>query len=203
MTLERQAQALLDLVEADRAQQCDAILAEARARARAILAEAHRNARRQARQALGDQRQLAQDRLAAARARLQNRRRLREQRRSAALLALAWENLPLALLHRWQHPAQRQSWAMHAADAARAALPRSGWTIQHPAGWPDAEREALAAQLANELDAAPEFAADAFLRAGLRLRAGHNVIDATLEGLLADRTSIEAALLNRLAGDPR
>ncbi len=40
MSVDRQTQALLALVEADRARKCDAILDEARARAAALRAEA-------------------------------------------------------------------------------------------------------------------------------------------------------------------
>jgi hypothetical protein len=43
---------------------------------------------------------------------------------------------------------------------------------------------------------------DTSIRAGVRIRAGHNLMDATLEGLLADREAIEGRLLHYLEGAP-
>ena len=45
------------------------------------------------------------------------------------------------------------------------------------------------------------FAADGTLTAGFRVRAGHNMLDATLAGLLADRKGLEGRLLHHLEQD--
>lgn len=195
MKLTETEQALMAVVEADRARRVDAILGEADARARAILKEARVRARREVRDAFVATRLRAAERLVALRARLATARRLNEQRRVAGILAAEWASLSDALHARWQRPETRRRWARNAARAALGRLPRSRWRIEHPPDWPDAERVALAAELAGELDAAPSFATDARIRAGLRIHAGHNVVDATFGGLLADRVSIGARLL--------
>ena len=50
----------------------------------------------------------------------------------------------------------------------------------------------------SEPDAAPRFEADPSIVAGLRVVSGGNVVDGTLEGLLADRIDLEAGLLRAL-----
>ena len=195
MSLEETERALLAVVEADRAKRVNAILEEADARARAVLREAHERARREVRDAFLATRLRAEERLIALNARLATARRLNEQRRAAGILAAEWASLPGALLARWRRPDTRTRWARHTARIALGRLPHSGWRIVHPSDWPEAERAELAAHLAGELDAAPSFASDDTIKAGFRIHAGHNVVDATFDGLLADRETIGARLL--------
>jgi len=196
MKLAETERALLAVVEADRKRRVDAILDEAASRAGGILKEAHERARREVRDAILATRLRAEERVITLRARLATARRLSEQRRAAGILAAEWATLPEALLARWQRPETRQRWAQHATRAALSRLPRTGWRIEHPADWPDEERAELAAALAGELEAAPSFASDAAIKAGLRVHAGQNVVDVTFDGLLADREAIGARLLS-------
>jgi len=196
MKLAETERALLAVVEADRKRRVDAILDEASSRADAILKEAHERARREVRDAILAARLRAEERIITLRARLATARRLSEQRRAAGILAAEWASLPEALLTRWRRPETRRRWARHAIRAALSRLPRSGWRIEHPLDWPDEERAELAAALASELEAAPSFAADAAIQAGLRVHAGQNVVDVTFDGLLADREAIGARLLS-------
>ena len=198
MPVDRQTEALLALVEADRASKCGAILAEAQARVTALLDEAHADARARIRAAFDEERARRDERVAAARANLQTRRRLALQRRAAALLAEGWRQLPEALVRRWQQAATRAAWVADVVAGARERLPPAGWRIIHAPGWPDAEREALARELAAALDAAPELVPDADARAGLRIAAAGNVVDGTLNGLTADRAEVGARLLQML-----
>ncbi len=194
MSVASQTQALLALVEADRARRCDAILDEARARAAALLAAAHAEARRQVHDAFREERARRVERVAAARANLQTRQRLGEQQRAAAFLAAGWQRLHEELLRRWREPATRRAWvASVTADAARL-LPRAEWRITHAPDWPPAERDGVAAELARGI--APSFHPDAAIGAGLKIAALGNVIDGTIEGLLADRAAIGARLLH-------
>jgi len=68
--------------------------------------------------------------------------------------------------------------------------------------WPAAEQQALAQQLAEASGATPQFEPDARIRAGLKVAAGGNVVDGTLDGLLAERSSLEARLLRLLEAAP-
>jgi len=195
MSIAETEQKLRAVVEADRARRVDAILGEADAKARAIVKEAHQRARREVRDAILAARLRAEERLIALRARLATARRLNEQQRAVGILAAEWASLPEALRARWRRTETRQRWARHAVRVALGRLPHHGWRVAHPADWPEAEQRALASMLAGELDSAPRFEADAALAAGLRIHAGQNVVDVTLDGLLADRDSLGARLL--------
>ena len=198
MSLESRMQGLLGIVETDRKRRRDAIVDEARARAAAAVAEAHAEARARMRSAFADERRRLESRIAAARARLLTHQRGRERRRAADLLAAGSHKLVAALGARWRDPRSRESWAAAVIVEARKALPRGVWRIVHAPGWPDAEREALAATLALELGAPPEFVAVEAVRAGLKVTSGGNVIDGTLDGLTADRAEIGSRLLAAL-----
>ena len=198
MTLESRTRGLLDLVETDRARRCDAILREARARARTIVAAAHAEARARVHTAFEEERRRLETRVAAARARLTTHQRAREQRRAGDLLAAGWQRLADALCERWREPQSRQSWVASVIAEAGKALSVGVWQIVHAPGWPHGEREALAATLAATSNASPQFVVNEAARAGLRVSAGGNVLDGTLDGLTADRADIGARLLRAL-----
>jgi hypothetical protein len=198
VTLELRAQALLDLVEGDRSAQCGAILAEARARASALVAEARAEARARIREAFAEERRRVHDRVAAARARLNTRRRLHDQRCTAALLELCWRRLPDALRARWGDDGSRRAWTDAVVKAAASVLPRAPWRIGHEPGWPPDERQAVGNRIASMVGVAPVFVANAGIAAGLRVAASGNVVDGTLGGLLADRAEVGAQLLRHL-----
>jgi hypothetical protein len=198
MNLDQPTRALLDLIETDRARRCAQLLDEANARAAAGLSQAHAEARARMRQAFAEQRQRRHDRLAEAQARLATQRRLHAQRRHAALLQRAWQQLPTALLARWQQADGRAAWVAHVLASAHTRLPRGAWRIVHAPDWPPAEQQAHVPALADAAGSPPHFEADAAIRAGLKVVANGNVIDGTQEGLLADRAAIEALLLREL-----
>lgn len=198
MSLARQTQALLDLVEADRARQCAQILGEANARANTLRTQAQAEARARLRQAFESQRHLSRQRVAAAQAQLATQRRLQAQQRTAALLRLAWQQLPGALQVRWQQADARAAWVADVLAAAQARLPRGPWHIAHAPDWPVAEQQALAPKLAAANGAAPVFEANARITAGLKVAIDGNLIDGTLDGLLGDRALVDARLLHHL-----
>jgi len=198
MTLESREEALLVLVENDRAGQCDAILSEAKQRAAVLVGEAHAEALTRVREVFADERRRAHESLAAARAKLATRQRLHDQRRTAELLELAWQLLHDALRLRWRDGALRRCWVDAILAAALKVLPRRQWRIAHGPDWPVAERQALLARLAPDLDAAPACDEDAGIVAGLRIAAGGNVVDGTLAGLVEDRAQVGAQLLRQL-----
>ena len=198
MTLDRETQALLDVVEADRARRCGEILDAAKRRADDTVQQAHADARERMRQAFIEERERTAARIASAQANLQTRRRLDAQQRSAALLAAGWRQLPDALLRRWRDAERRAEWIASVLAAARAALPRGPWRIAHPVDWPAAEVDAFVAALTAELGAAPQVVASDTVQAGISISADGNVVDGTLDGLVADRREIGARLLHHL-----
>jgi hypothetical protein len=192
-----QARALLELIEADRERQCGQILGQAKRNADAHRAQAYAEARTRLRQAFEAQRLRCRERIAAEQAQLATRRRLHAQQRTSTLLRLAWQQLPAELLALWREPDSRAAWVTQVLEFARARLPGGSWDIVHAPDWPDAQQRTLLAGLA----VAPVLRADARIRAGLKVLAHGNVLDATLDGLLADRAEFEAQLLRRLEAD--
>jgi hypothetical protein len=201
-SLERQTRALLELIEAERARQCAELLGEAGSRAAALRAAAHAEARSRVRQAFAEERARFADRVSAAEARLATQRRLHEQQRITALLQLAWEQLPGELIALWHQPDPRARWIEQVLASARGALRPGAWGIVHAPDWPAAERKRLAQVVTQDAGAAPHFEADAAIAAGLKIVAAGNVVDGTLDGLLADRIGLEARLLSGLEPGP-
>jgi len=149
-------------------------------------------------EAIADERKRYGAAVAAAEAHLRTRQRLAHQGREAAMLAEGWRRLPAALEGAWRDAGGRRRWAQTHLGRALAALPRTDWEIAYAPGWPEDERQAAAAWLAAHGGSDLAFTADASLAAGFRVQAGHNTLDATLEGLLADRTAIAGRLLHHL-----
>jgi hypothetical protein len=194
LPMQPQVRALLDLIEADRARQCGQILGQAKRGADAARAQAHAEARIRLRRAFEEQRQRCGQQLAAAQAQLATRRRLHAQQRTAALLRLAWQQLPAELLALWREPNSRAAWVTQVLEFARARLPGGSWEIVHAPEWSEAQQKTLLAGLSL----APTLRADARISAGLKVLSHGNVLDATLDGLLADRAEFEVRLLPRL-----
>lgn len=194
MTVETRAESLLSLVESDRHHRREVIFADAHKSASLLLAEAHRKAQARMRTAFLDERRQSTERLHAARARLQTRRRAAAQERAGAMLAAAWQRFPAALRTRWHDPMQRAAWIAHMLTIARRVLPTGAWRIDYAAGWPESERQACAVAL-REAGTDVQFTCVAEIDAGIRIRASSIVIDGTVEGLLADRAEIGARLL--------
>jgi hypothetical protein len=202
MTLEQRTRALLDLVEKHRAARCGELLTAAREKARALRSEAYRAARARLRESLAQERDRAARGIALAQAQLNTRLHRHRRRETGLLLQEAAARLPDGLARRWQDPPARARWAESILAHAGALLAGGPWEVSHAPGWPDAERERAMQALAPEIRGGIRFAADPAIRAGLRVRAGHNVVDGSAAGLLADRATIEARLLVHLEERP-
>lgn len=201
MKVDGQAQALLDLVEADRKEKCDAILVDAKAHRAAILREAHADARKRMREAFAEERLRRDARAAAAHANLQTRRRLAEQQRAGALLAAGWERLPGELVRRWRMPDLRRAWIAIVVAEACKSLPGRSWRVAHAPDWPVREWTAGNAKFAEAPAAECAFDTDARIGAGMKISAGGCIVDGTLDGLLSDRAEIGSRLLQLLNED--
>lgn len=195
MNLEEREQGLLRLVDAYRESQCRSLLEAARQEATALIARTYQEERARLHQRVLAERSGARERIQAARAELDTRRRAGVERANAQILALAWPRLHESLAARWRDARERRSWVQGVLDQARRLLPKGVWTLRHAPGWPEPERQALARALTEELGSTPRLVADGAVSAGLRIEASGAVLDGTLEGLLKDRARIEARLL--------
>lgn len=198
MTLEQRTRALLDLVETHRAARCEELLSAARAKAQVIRIEAYREARTRLREALAQERERAAREIALAQAQFNTRVRQYRQREANVLLREGENRLPDELARRWRDPPARARWAESILAHAAALLTQGQWEVRHPPDWLVAERERSAQALAPRLRGAVRFTPDPAIGAGLRVQAGHNVVDGSLAGLLVDRAAIVARLLVHL-----
>lgn len=202
MTLAERTAALITTVDQYREGRCAELLEPAVAEARTIVKGALSDARRRVTTAIDEERKRLRRDVGAVEASLATERRLVAQQRAVRQLGRAWTELRGALTKRWSDPAARRAWVdAHLARAVQCLAHDAEWRIRHHAGWQDDERRAAAESL-RTLGIRAAFELDAALLAGFVVTCGHNVLDASLDGLLADRAGIEGRLLQRLEDVP-
>jgi hypothetical protein len=215
MNVEESAKILLTLVESYRNQECREAIDKARAEAAEVLRRAWRRERDHLHTSVEAERSRARALIQAARAERTTRERTSGDRLNADLLALAWPHLRALLAARWRDAVGRDAWVAVALGQALEALPAGSWTVRHAPDWvaPEAAGPCVAvvAKLRARLAAKPQakssdgevaalrFLADPTLAAGLIVKGGAAVLDASLDGLMADRQQLEARFLALLA----
>ena len=204
MNLQQRTAALLDLVEQYKARRCAELLEPAQAEARATIRAALSEARRRVSTAIAEERKRRTLEVGAVEAALATDRRLAAQRHAVHLLTGAWRDLRTRLIAHWAAALTRAQWVdAHLQRALRAVPPATGWRIEYHPLWTEAERLHEHGRLqAGGVDEV-RFVEAADIVAGFRIVGGHNVLDATIDGLLADRTQLEGRLLQHLQQDGR
>lgn len=199
MKLEEREQGLLKLVEDYRETECRALLEAAEAEADELIRAAYRRERARLHERVIAERAQARARVHAARAERDTRERAGADRANARLLELAWPLLREALLERWQDPDARRAWVRHSAEQALRSLPHGQWRIRHAPGWERGDQEEITETLVAGIGCEPSLVADGSLAAGLVIEGGEAKLDASLDGLMSDRTRLEARLLALMA----
>ncbi len=202
MTLAERATALIATVEQYRAERCAALLDPALAEARTVVKGALGDARRRVTTAIDEERKRLRRDVGAVEASLSTERRLVAQQRAVRQLGRAWTALRAALVSRWSESSTRRAWVdAHLARATECLAHDAPWRIRHHVAWQDDERRTAADALrARGIQAT--FEPDPALVAGFIVTCGHNVLDASLDGLLADRAGIEGRLLQGMEEVP-
>lgn len=202
MNLEQRTQALLDLVDGYRRRRGDELLTPAHADARATLRAALAEARRRVRTAIAEERRRWSAQVGAAEAALATDRRLAQQRHVMQLLTAAWATLRDRLRVQWHDADGRARWIdAHLKRALRAVPHAGGWRIEHAPDFGADERTRCEAVL-GPAGIVARFEPVASIAAGFRVINGHNELDATLDGLLAERAALEGRLLHYLDEAP-
>lgn len=196
-----QADALIDEIARQVAAQRQAILDAAEREAGEIRSRAREKARRQMRRAIADLRAAERQRTRQVRAELETRARHHASARALDLLAVAWPALDAAIARRWRDATARARWLDAQLALAQARLPRAAWVLRHPAGWADAERDALHALLAARGVTGATLEADPSVQVGLVIEADGVRLDSVPQALVVDRGFVEAALLAALPPD--
>lgn len=195
MSIETRLDALLRLIEEHRDAHCAGHREKAARDAADLVSSAWRGARERTRGVLEAERGRHAASVAREEANLAIERRLAHQRGLRAALAQAWARLEAALRERWSDAQARRAWIEHHLESAARLIAAEAWTIEHGPDWSEAERGWVSDWLDAHAPCKATFSADAAIGAGFRVRAGHNLFDATLDGLLGDRAQIEGRLL--------
>lgn len=203
MNLEERRRGLLKLVSDYREQECRRILDAAGKEAHEITKQAFRKERARLHDRVVAERSRARSLIQSARAEHATQERWTSERRSLDLLELAWPLLRERLLASWRVPGQRRRWVARYLHQAIDLLPPSHWTVLHAPEWREEERQDIAAELAERLGHAPRFQSEGGLEAGLIIESGGAVLDASLQGLVRDRSGLESRLLALVAGEGR
>ena len=91
--------------------------------------------------------------------------------------------------------AQRRAWIEAALIEAGSLLSGRQWTLERGGVWPESEMRAAQTFASAHGARGIEWVRDERLPAGVRVRAGSVLIDATISGLLSRRDAIESAFL--------
>ncbi len=192
-----QADALLDEIERQTGGECSAVAAAADSEAHDIVARAREAARRHVHDALAELRSEGARRLSQARAQADTDARRRAQQRAGEIVRRAWPLLMEALAARWRDPVARAAWIGGAGRQARERLRFSQWNVERPDEWSAEEQGTFCTSLNADV-CNVTFIVDPALTAGIRIKTANLTLDATPEGLLADRADIAAQLLAEL-----
>jgi hypothetical protein len=205
MNLEQRTAALLELVGQYRARRFAELLEPAQAEARQVVRAALADARRRVHTAIVEERKRYAIEVGAVEAALATDRRLFQQRHAVLLLDTAWHELRARLVARWDAAPTRAQWVRAHLRRALRSVPCAGggWRIQTHAAWSDDERAHWLEQLRIDGVAPVTIETAATISAGFRVVSGNNILDATVEGLLADRTQLEGRLLHYLTQEQR
>ncbi len=201
MKVRDRERALLELIEENRDRECAHLLKRAREEASELLRQTYRRERRNLHRRVVDERARARARIETAAAEMATHRRQRVEKAHFALLTAAWPRLRQRLSARWRQPEMRRCWADRYFAQALRILPHRAWTIRYAPGWGLQERQAFEEALAGVLDDPPGFVEDPAIGAGFVIQTPGASLDASLEGLLADRRVLEAHLLGLLPED--
>lgn len=194
MSIARALTALLEVVDRDRQTRCETLLAEAQAAADALLAAARADSRRRLRSSVKAERAHTATLAAAARARLEAAQRQAQHAQARQAIAAGAERLPEALRAIWRDGARRRRWLASAVQGAARRLPLKDWRIEFPPTLPRDDLEWLR-QEAEALGVGKACCqAEPGIDAGITIRVGNASFDATVSGLLADRTLVDGRL---------
>ena len=196
--LDLQVYSLLARMHETRDQGCRQLRESAADQARQVVAEARQRARRRIKEAVIEKRRQVEEHCRRVRVELESRQRDRlfseiGERRATGLSAL-----PAALEARWTDPAARRRWCRHVLDGAALVLRQGRWDVRVAPGLDEAERRELGTAASALAGEAAQVQVDDGLAVGIVVSHDGARYDGTIDGLLADRMRVQAALLAEL-----
>lgn len=189
---------LLGVVVESREKRCSQVREKAYGQAKEIIRQAHARGRARMHRHVIAMREKYRLRVASAHARNQTLLRQQHQKEDRAILDIAWPLLRDAMLTLWEDPDSRRKWLEAAVSSASSSLREHDWHIEHPPDLSKEEKTDINHALVHGRHRAPGLTASEDIEAGIRIVAQGTVIDATLDGLLKQKTGIEAAMIARI-----
>lgn len=192
-------QSLIEAIEADVAKEEKTLLREAEAEAARIVARARRRNRRRFSLAAAKLRSERAASLAKARAKASRARHEVILAENARFAETGLAAIEACLAELWEDAAIREAWCRNAVLLACGHLGDvERFVVEHPDPLSDDTRRAILEALGEAGCKTPELRSDPGLRVGIRLRSEHACLDATLRGLMQDRTRIAGEYLAML-----
>lgn len=189
---------LLGVVVENREKRCLELREDAQQQARTIIRLAYSKGRVRMRHHIDALREKNRVRVTAAIARNQTLLRRQHQKEDRAILDAAWPLLRQAMLALWDNPVSRHKWLDAAITSASAGLREHDWRIEHPLSLNGEDIKRINLAYTHENGKGPELLVCDDIEAGIRIIARGTVIDATLNGLLQQKTAIEARMIARI-----
>ena len=196
--LDLQVHSLLSRMQAERDEACKRLHEEATERSSRLLQEARHRARLRVKEAVAEKRLRVREHCRRVQAEVDAKQRDRRFVELSAQLARGLELLPAVLAERWQVREARAGWCRQVLEQAAAALGGGPWHVEVAPGLAPTEREALAGEAGRLAGEDVGVAEDDALQAGLRVSRDGARYDGTIDGLLAERMRVQAALLAEL-----
>lgn len=193
--LDLQVQSVLDALRAQQDSRCREIESAAARKAEQLLTDTRQRMRERVHRAITEERQRRETALLESRHRIETAGRRRVQEQYRKFLHDAEPLFRAELEERWRVEESRRSWCEMLLGEAADRLPGDRWTIEHPVDWSRSDAQWLEQAFAARELPKPEFVEGADIVAGLRVRLGAACLDATLDGLMANRDAVEAHLL--------
>jgi hypothetical protein len=189
---------LLGIITENRELQCAKVRETADKQAADIIRQAHSSARERMHRHVLKLREKYLHRVSAVTAGNQTLLRQQQQAADRALLDLAWPLLAETLYKLWRDPEIRQQWHAGALKMAASAFVDQSWRIEHPPDFSNEDKEKLKQVLATYTGHKAELQVCDDIIAGIRIIAQRTIVDATVPGLLRQRSKIEGALIARI-----
>jgi hypothetical protein len=189
---------LLSIVSKNREQRCAKVRDSAFKQAKIIIKQSHSRVRKRMHHHVLTLRDKNNQRISAAQAHNQTLIQQQQQQTDQEMLDNAWPVLYETLKKLWDKPAFRSRWISTAIDEASNTFIQPNWCIEHPATLNEDDQKHLQQSVAalNQITLELDTAED--IKAGIRIIVDGTVFDATIDGLLQQKTMIESMLMAAL-----
>lgn len=186
---------LLTVIVENRERRCKEIRDSAHAEAKKLLKQTYADARGRVHERFYNLREKFTERVSAAQARNQTLIRQHHHQADKEILQTAWPMLGEALLARWADSESRSKWIDAAIHNALSIFLKQCWRVEHPADFSKKEQDSLRQRFKALHGEIPELGANAGIEAGIRIFVDETVLDATIDGLLQQKSTIESQLI--------